>query len=102
MRVYQCATNGCGKGLITEFQPWGFCPKCGGRNWRKLRKATHWMTLRIWWMSGRQLVVPPEGSMLERFLLKRMNDQAENVRITENDVRQQVPQNLTKGGSRVR
>ena len=102
MRVYKCGTDGCGKGLITEFQQWNFCPRCGGQRWRKLRKVTYWMTLKIWWLSGRQLVVPPEGSWLERFLLKRMEDQAENIVITERDVMTKVPQGFTKGGSRGR
>jgi len=99
MRVYRCANQGCGKGLITELQEWGFCPKCGGLKWQKLRRSTYWTMLRIWWMSGRRLVVPPEGSRLERFMVKRFADQAENVRITEGMVRSQVPQDFMKGGS---
>ena len=100
MRVYRCNNEGCGKGLITEFQPWDFCPKCGGTRWKKLRKATYWTTLRIWWISGRQLIVPPEGSWLERFVLRHWEDQAENS-ITEEEVRRNVPKFFwSKGGSR--
>jgi hypothetical protein len=98
MRVYRCNTEGCGKGLITDLQPWGFCPKCGGLRWKKLRRSTYWTMVRIWWISGRQLVVPPEGSWLERFLVKRLQDQAENV-FTEERVRREVPQFYQRGGS---
>lgn len=77
MRVYKCGSNGCGKGLITDLNEWGPCPKCGGMSWNKLRLATYCTMLRIWWISGRQLIVPPEGSWLEKFLKKHMKDEKE-------------------------
>lgn len=77
MRAYRCYTNGCGKGLITDLQEWGPCPVCGGKKWGKVQRVTYWIMFRLWWMSGRQLVVPPEGSWLERYLIKRMEDQAD-------------------------
>ena len=99
MRVYRCNTEGCGKGLITDLQPWGFCPKCGGLRWKKLRRSTYWTMIRIWWISGRKLVVPPEGSRLERYLRARMADQSENRMFTEADVKTQVPPFYRRGGS---
>tara|TARA_Y100000310_G_C20382049_1_gene668612 strand:+ start:318 stop:611 length:294 start_codon:yes stop_codon:yes gene_type:complete len=94
VRVYICDSTGCGKGLITEFQEWGCCPKCGGRRWKKLRKSTYWRMLKIWWISGRELWVPPQGSRIERFLKKRMVDEAEHG-ITEAEVRENVPDQFT-------
>lgn len=99
MRVYRCRTEGCGRGLITEMQQWGFCPKCGGQKWGKLRKSSYWTMLRIWWISGRKLVVPPEGSKLERFLMKRFEDQSEYV-VNERELRAEVPAQFMEGGSR--
>ena len=77
MRAYRCYTNGCGKGLITDLQEWGPCPKCGGKKWGKIQHVTYWMMFRLWWVSGRKMIVPPEGSWIERYLIKHMDDQAE-------------------------
>ena len=79
MRAYRCDLPTCGKGLITEFQEWGPCPKCGGLYWRKIKRVSYLTMVRLWWISGRQLVVPPEGSLLEKFLKKRMKDCRENT-----------------------
>ncbi len=99
MRVYRCCSEGCGKGLITEFQPWGFCPKCGGSRWKKLRRSTYWTMIRIWWISGRKLIVPPEGSWVERRILRHLKDEAENRVFSDNDVKTQVPPFFRRGGS---
>jgi hypothetical protein len=78
MRVYQCYSNGCGKGLITEMQEWGPCPKCGGMKWRKLRYVSYWKMLRVLKLSRFQLLVPPEGSWIEKLLFLYMKDEAED------------------------
>ena len=81
MRAYVCHNQGCGKGLITDLNEWGPCPKCGGRKWGKLRLVRYITTLRILWISRGQLLVPPENSWLERWAKKRMEDTKETGKV---------------------
>jgi len=75
MRAYRC--YGCGRGLTTDLNKWDHCRKCGSGKWNKLKGLTYPETVRILWMTRGELVMPPEGSLLEKLLKKWMKDRRE-------------------------
>ena len=76
MRLYRC--HSCGRGLFLEGNT-APCKYCGSRQQRKATTIRWHETLTLFVRTRGELIVPPEGTLLERFLLKKMDDQAEKL-----------------------
>ena len=75
MRAYRC--RGCGRGLTTDTMPWGHCKRCGSGKWNKLQGLTHWEMFKILLMTRGALLIPPQGSLVERVVKKFFIDTKE-------------------------
>ena len=75
MRAYRC--RGCGRGITTDTVQWGHCKRCGSGKWNKLQGLTYLEMVKILLMTRGKLLVPPQGSLVERVAKKFFDDAKE-------------------------
>jgi len=95
VRAYRC--RGCGRGLTVDIVAWGHCPKCGSGKWNKLQGLSYWEMLKVLWLTRGKLLVPPQGSLVERFATRFLQDEKETGTLAQGG--SYPMQNKYKGGS---